>query len=470
VIRRKEPERRLFYGAEELYRPPRTNFYIRLNETVGNWGDLCSPLLSCFSQEKNGRPSDPVVYFKIFLVAYFEGITFDTDLADRIADSLAIREFIGYGPSEQTPDHSSISRVRAQFACAGSVDKIHDDVVSRCSAAGLVDGSVVAADSVLLRANAGLSSLVSTKTGLTVREHLQHCRESGEKPKVSNEEFQPSGDEDARIARKRGTPVGMYYKATHVTDSKSQVILSVGLSKADVGECEAAKVPLKQAKTRLSTSSLALGTVLADAGYDDGKFHRWVEDLGATPLTNYQEVESPKPAGYAKADFTYDAQGDHYVCPAGKILTRGRTEGDRTIYVAEEHDCLNCPFRKLCLDKKKRRRIIKRPSDESARGRNIARCHTDQGREQLKLRKTIVEPPFGHMKRHGGLDLINCWTQARAEVKVIVAAIAWNLLKLIPVLAKTPAKGLLRSSKGLLQSIFAHISGTWAPKAAIASP
>ena len=366
MIRRKEPARRLFYGAEELYRPPRTNFYIRLNETVGNWGVLCSPLRSCFSQEKNGRPSDPVVYFKIFLVGYYEGITFDTDLADRIADSLAIREFIGYGPSEQTPDHSSIGRVRAAFSRTGSVETILDDVVSRCSAAGLLDGSVVATDSVLLRANAGLSSLVSTKTGLSVREHLQQCRESGERPKVSNEEFRPAGDEDARIAKKRGTPVGMYYKATHVTDSKSQVILSAVLCKADVGECEAAKVPLEQAKTRLKTSSLALGMVVADAGYDDGKFHRWVEELEATPLTNYQNVKSAKTDGYAKADFTYDATNDHYVCPEGKILARGRKEGDRILYVAQEHDCLNCPFRHLCLGKKKRRRVIKHSEDESA--------------------------------------------------------------------------------------------------------
>jgi hypothetical protein len=316
---------------------------------------------------------------------------------------------------------------------------------------------------VLLCANAGLSSMVSSKTGLTVREHLQQCRELGEKPKVSNDEFRPTGDEDARIARKRGTPVGMYYKATHVTDSKSQVILSAGLSKADVGECEAAKVPLEQAKARLTMASLSLGMVLADAGYDDGKFHRWVEDLGATPLTNYQEAESSKPAGYAKADFAYDAQGDHYVCPAGKILARGRTEGDRILYVAEEHDCLNCPFRKLCLDKKKRRRIIKRASDESARGRNIARCHTDEGREKLKRRKTIVEPPFGHMKRHGGLDLINCWTAERAQVKVTVAAIAWNLLKLIHKLAKTSAKGHLRSLKGRLNSIPGYLSRSGSP-------
>ena len=456
MIRRKSPDRRLFYGSEELYRSPRTNVYIQLNETVGNWGDLCKPLLACFSEKKNGRPSDHVVYFKIFVVAYRENIIFDTDLADRIADSLAIREFLGFGPCERLPDHSSISRVRAQFAKKGkALQKMLSDVVERCAEADLIEGSIVATDSVLLPANASLSSMVSVETGKTVREHLAEARESKVKPKVSNKEFRPSGDKDARIATKRGTPVGMYYKATHVTDSKSQVILSVGLSKADVGECEAAKLPIQQAQIRLKTSSLALGTVLADAGYDDGKFHAWLESLKITPLTNYTDSTSPKAKGYAKSDFTYDAANDLYICPQGKTLSRGRPEGDRILYVAEEHDCLNCPVRKLCLEDMKRRRIVKRPIEEDARDRNIARCHTEDGRKKLKMRKTVVEPPFGHMKRYGGLALISCWTEERAEVKVTVAAIVWNLMKLAKKNGKTGQSGFFDRLKRSIRGIFA---------------
>lgn len=436
MIRRKAPDRRLFYGADELYRSPRTNLYVRLNQTVGNWGELCKPLWVCFSAKKDGRPVDPVVYLKIFVVGYLENITFDTDLADRIGDSLSIREFIGYGPTERTPDHASISRVRSQFGKDGVLDKMLEDVVQRCALAGLVEGKAVAVDSVLLSANASTTSMVSVSSGITVREHLNQLRESGQKPRVSNAEFRPVGDKDSRIACKRGTPVAMYHKATHVTDAKAQIIVAAGVVTADKGECEAAKVPLEQARSRLSAGSLALGLVIADAGYDDGQFHAWLEGLGATPLTNYQLPNSPKPEGFAKANFSYDAQNDLYVCPAGKILTPGRLEGDRLVYSAEERDCLNCPFRGQCLQKKKRRRLVKRTVQEAARARNIALCHTDEGREKLKLRKTIVEPPFGHMKRYGGLELVNCWTTERVAVKVKVAAVVWNLMKLAKKLAK----------------------------------
>lgn len=436
MIRRKAPDRRLFYGSDELYRPARTNFYVRLNLAVGHWGEFCKPLESCFSDEKNGRPVDPVVYFKIFLIGYLENIIFDTDLAERIADSLAIREFLGYSPVERLPDHSSISRVRKDFAKNDCLDTMLDSMVARCIGAGLVEGANVATDSVLLAANASLSSMTCVKTGMTVREHLNQCRESGQKPKVSNAEFAPTGDKGARIATKAGTPVGMYYKATHVTDSKAQIILAASVSTADIGECEAARPALRKAQVRLKTSSLALGTVIADAGYDDCKFHAFVEDLGATPLTNYQDPNSPKNPGYTKADFSYDSQNDLYVCPMGKALLPVRPEGERFVYAAQERDCLNCPVHRLCLEDKKRRRLIKRPLEEGARERNIARCHTDEGREKLKLRKTVVEPPFGHMKRYGGMALISCWTAERASVKVKVAAIAWNLMKLAKKMAK----------------------------------
>jgi hypothetical protein len=56
--------------------------------------------------------TDPVVYLKMFLVGFLENVIYDTDLAERCADSLAIREFLGYGLSQEPPDHSSISHNR----------------------------------------------------------------------------------------------------------------------------------------------------------------------------------------------------------------------------------------------------------------------------------------------------------------------------------------------------------------------
>jgi len=66
-----------------------------------------------FYAENNGRPSlTPGIYFRILLLGYFEGIDSERGMAWRAADSLGVRQFLGIGLDEPTPDHSTISRTR----------------------------------------------------------------------------------------------------------------------------------------------------------------------------------------------------------------------------------------------------------------------------------------------------------------------------------------------------------------------
>jgi Transposase domain (DUF772) len=63
-----------------------------------------------------GRPGiDPVVYFKMLMVGFFEHLPSERAIAMRCADSLSIRAFLGYGLEESTPDHSSLSVIRGRF-------------------------------------------------------------------------------------------------------------------------------------------------------------------------------------------------------------------------------------------------------------------------------------------------------------------------------------------------------------------
>ncbi len=67
-----------------------------------------------FYAERNGRPSlTPGIYFRALLIGYFEGIGAERSIAWRLADSPALRRFVGIALDEYTPDHSTISRARA---------------------------------------------------------------------------------------------------------------------------------------------------------------------------------------------------------------------------------------------------------------------------------------------------------------------------------------------------------------------
>jgi transposase len=58
-----------------------------------------------------GRPSvAPGVYFRMSMIGYFEGLSFERGIAWRCADSMSLRDFLGYELTQETPDHSTLSR------------------------------------------------------------------------------------------------------------------------------------------------------------------------------------------------------------------------------------------------------------------------------------------------------------------------------------------------------------------------
>lgn len=69
----------------------------------------------CYSS-RMGRPSiDPVVFFKLQLIMFFEGFRSERQLMEQVNLNLAFRWYIGYDLDEQVPDHSSLSKIRDRY-------------------------------------------------------------------------------------------------------------------------------------------------------------------------------------------------------------------------------------------------------------------------------------------------------------------------------------------------------------------
>jgi transposase len=63
-----------------------------------------------------GRPSvDPVVFFRLQLVMFFEGIRSERQLLRMAADRLSVRWYLAYNLDEPLPDHSSLTRIRLRY-------------------------------------------------------------------------------------------------------------------------------------------------------------------------------------------------------------------------------------------------------------------------------------------------------------------------------------------------------------------
>src|SRR5687767_13983548 len=95
-------------SLEEL--GPRDHFYRYLEARldlsfVRVWVGRCYP--------DRCRPSiDPVVFFKLYLVMFFEGIRSELMLLALAADRLSVRRYLGYGLDEALADAAGFTRIR----------------------------------------------------------------------------------------------------------------------------------------------------------------------------------------------------------------------------------------------------------------------------------------------------------------------------------------------------------------------
>ena len=127
-----------------------------------------------------GRPSiAPGVYFRMLLVGYMEGIGSERGIAWRCADSISLREFLGYGLTNNPPDHSSVSRTRRRLSVEAHA-AVFGWVLERLHASGLVSGRTLGVDATTLEANAALRSIVRRDEGTGYEEWLEElARASG---------------------------------------------------------------------------------------------------------------------------------------------------------------------------------------------------------------------------------------------------------------------------------------------------
>src|SRR3712207_1156055 len=135
---------------------PTDHFYRHLERTLDLTfvRDLVQPYYAA-----GGRPSvDPVVFFKLQLIMFFEGIRSERHLMEVAADRLSLRWFLGYDLREKLPDHSSLSKIRDRYGVT-IFRRFFDQIVEQCRQVGLVWGTELYLDSTQVAANAAKDAM-----------------------------------------------------------------------------------------------------------------------------------------------------------------------------------------------------------------------------------------------------------------------------------------------------------------------
>ena len=280
-------------------------FYERLNRILDTGGfdafagNACKPFYS-----KTGRPGlAPGIYFRLLMVGYFEGIDSERGIAWRVADSLALRRFLGMELHESTPDHTTISRTR-RLVDLETHRTVFGWVLKMLAEEGLLKGNTISIDGTTLEANAALRSIVHRDTGEAYNEFLKKlAAESGiETPtreqlakldrkrprKGSNEEWKSPEDPDSRIVKMKDGRTHLAHKAEHAVDLETGAVVAVVLHSATAGDtqtvletlCEAGENICAVAAETPASGVSAEGPVelVLDKGYHSNEVLRTLTD------------------------------------------------------------------------------------------------------------------------------------------------------------------------------------------------
>jgi transposase len=181
---------------------PADNFYRRLEGSL----DLSFVReLVRDRYEDGGRPSvDPVVFFKLHLIAFFEGITSERRLMETAAMNLAHHWYLGYDLDEPLPDHSSLSKIRSRYGVE-AFQSFFERIVELCMEAGLVEGEEIYFDATRIEADASMDSLRPRLSLAAAQQHIRTMFEENPAPgEESSPPVTPSGRGDARAGRETG--------------------------------------------------------------------------------------------------------------------------------------------------------------------------------------------------------------------------------------------------------------------------
>jgi hypothetical protein len=132
------------------------------------------------------------------------------------------------------------------------------------------------------------------------------------------------------------------YGTNYLIDTKEAVIVDVEATPARwSAEVAATKTMLRRAQEHFG---LTPQTLAADAAYGSGLMLGWLMGRGIEPHIPILDHEHQTKGYFTRADFTFDAAANVFVCPGGKQLTNnGLVRDDGTMpYRASTKDCREC--------------------------------------------------------------------------------------------------------------------------------
>jgi transposase len=454
-------------SLEELV--PADSLYRRLERTL-DLSFVHDLVADCYSSA--GRPSvDPVVFFKLQLIMFLEGIRSERQLMRVVADRLSLRWYLGYDLTEPLPDHSSLTRIRDRFGLE-RFRRFFAAIVERCIAAGLVWGKELYVDATKVEANASLDSVIPR---FAVEAHL-HRLFTPEQPASGDEAPAPAPqvsplpasmvtipagenrhdwiamigrpqravrrwgyerkadwqasrtDPDASVMPTRGGSHLGYHTQYVVDGGKARIILAALVTPSEVME----NMPMRDLVWHTCFRwKVRPCQVTGDTTYGTAENIVALEQAGIRaymPLPDFDR----RTAYYGKSAFNYDATQDIYICPQGALLRRSKLRRSQGLieYRAEGHICNACAVKAACTASD-HGRSIHHSLHEAYLDRVRGYHETEAYARAMRKRQVWIEPLFGEAKQWHGLRRFRLCGLEKVNGEALLIAAGQNVKRLL---------------------------------------
>jgi transposase len=466
-------------SLEELV--PQDHFYRHLERTL----DLS--FVRDFVQQTyagGGRPSiDPVVFFKLQLVLFFEGLRSERQLMRHAADRLSVLWYLGYDLGEPLPDHSSLTRIRERYG-VDIFRRFFDAIVEQCQQAGLVWGKELYFDGTKVLANASTDSI---KPRFAVEAHLAHLFAPEAEASAEEEERERTQQEATQAPRPLPTSLSpeLYEELIQQNSQRHEWIEQLGAQDRNVSSKWYQRVADLRVSTTDPDASLMLTKDGAHLGYhthyvvDGGKARiilqvlvtpsevmdnqpmldllwrvrfRWklrprqitgdtkygtaenimaIEQEGIRAYVPLPDFEQRSPY-FSQRDFRYDPDRDVYICPNNAVLrlhTSSPAEHAKR-YQAEAATCNACPLKAKCTPGTSGRYISRNFAEEYFE-RVRSYQTTEAYKKALRKRSVWVEPLFAEGKDWHGMRRFRLRELWRVNCEGLMRAAGQNLKRLL---------------------------------------
>jgi hypothetical protein len=217
------------------------------------------------------------------------------------------------------------------------------------------------------------------------------------------------------------------YNAQSVVDAAHDLIVAFDL--VNEGNDQRQLHPMAmQGKEALGVEHV---TVVADTGYSNGEHGRRCAEDGVTAVVPRGETVNPEGKQYFSRDqFSYDASGDSWRCPAGETLTCrevSQTEQKKKYW---SNACADCALKPQCTSAAKRQ--IVRHFYEDDREAMHQRAISDPA--WMAHRREMAEHPFGTMKWLMGEPRFLVRGLKKAKAELALGVMSYNLKRAINIL------------------------------------